>query len=172
MYITGKSPNTDNKSSVSLIKLSAFPQSVFSLCLSNVRVHIFYLRKSINLLLFKRHISDAVYSVLHYLIQQSVCLCPTEGKNKKCAWWACGMVGKLVLYGESDALKCVCHPYHTEKYSRNCSTWYPSLLNHFSVMDKSSKHLTASRFVSLYYSVIDIVDIGIIYNPLSCGLTA
>lgn len=54
LCVIGNSPNTDNKSSVSLIKLSAFPQSVFSLCLSNVRVHIFYLRKSINLLLQKK----------------------------------------------------------------------------------------------------------------------
>lgn len=36
---------------------------------------------------------------MHYLIQQSVCLCPTEGMNKKYAWQAYEMVSKLMWEG-------------------------------------------------------------------------
>lgn len=53
LCVIGNFPNTCNKNSVSLIQLSAFTQSVLSLCLSNVRVDIFYLLKSINLLLWR-----------------------------------------------------------------------------------------------------------------------
>lgn len=100
------SPNTDNKSSVSLIKLSAFPQSVFSLCLS-ISPGAYFLLKKINKSAeaLKAHFKcgKAAYSVI-YSIQQSVCLCPRR-MNKKYAWRAYEMVQKLMHEGENDTIE-------------------------------------------------------------------
>lgn len=72
LCVIGNFPNACNKNSVSLIQLSAFSQSVLSLCLSNVRVDIFYLLKSINLLLWReRHISGEACCTL--LSNAAVC---------------------------------------------------------------------------------------------------
>lgn len=132
MSITGKSPNTDNKSSVSLIKLSAFPQSVFSLCLSNVRVHIFYLRKSINLLLLKKaHFRCSIQRAA--LSDPAICLpLPHRRKEQEMC-----LMGLWDGWEGNEALKCVCHSLRAEEYSMSC-TWEPSaLLNSYSVVEKN-----------------------------------